>query len=324
MKSLVGTVKSATGFNPCSSGYLPESLWRKRPHVDAQQFQSLFFWIPPGKMGFSVFFPQIISVSILVLLDTSRKGGRLLFARDGNSGFNPCSSGYLPESGASGVARRPDVVSILVLLDTSRKAAAPDPGPAIDRGFNPCSSGYLPERRLQEVGLVAVMSFNPCSSGYLPEREGLGAILRVVGGFQSLFFWIPPGKCTWEWRWGGWRGFQSLFFWIPPGKFIRLRLRIGIRRFQSLFFWIPPGKLLVSGFDVRVAGFQSLFFWIPPGKTGHCQWIQPDKTGFNPCSSGYLPERAADERFTATDPGFQSLFFWIPPGKCNGAGCGSC
>ncbi len=158
--------------------------------------------------------------------------------------------------------------------------------------------------------------------------------------FQSLFFWIPPGKP------GAPRssrtdvGFQSLFFWIPPGKSERPSCALATWMFQSLFFWIPPGKFGRTQKGMRQGlRFQSLFFWIPPGKwSPHVATRCGQKVsilvlldtsrkaarrthhvhtsrGFNPCSSGYLPERRPPTACLPAPPWFQSLFFWIPPGK---------
>ena len=187
------------------------------------RFQSLFFWIPPGKWSPHVATRCGQKVSILVLLDTSRKAARRTHHVHTSRGFNPCS------------------------LDTSRKGDRRLRAFPLRHGFNPCSSGYLPE------------------SGRSPGMEALAS------RFQSLFFWIPPGKRT-------------------MGEARMLRLTV------SILVLLDTSR-----------------------KAGHCQWIQPDKTGFNPCSSGYLPESYEIIFLTLTVLGFQSLFFWIPPGKRGGS-----
>ncbi len=91
----------------------------------AMRFQSLFFWIPPGKHKINIQEESGLVVSILVLLDTSRKVERtpeqqarfILF----QSLFFWIPPGkYMDEKGREVFIG----VSILVLLDTSRKAGA--------------------------------------------------------------------------------------------------------------------------------------------------------------------------------------------------------
>ncbi len=206
-------------------------------------FQSLFFWIPPGK---------------------SRR------AASGGIGSE---------------------VSILVLLDTSRKVKPRRRDSRESSSFNPCSSGYLPESLEGLEDRAKLYGFNPCSSGYLPERFRLGFPWALFPTFQSLFFWIPPGKATVQ------------------------DLARAAFRFQSLFFWIPPGKSRERASPNRAKNVSILVLLDTSRKAKSSASGSASSGGFNPCSSGYLPESRHKLGWLPIATWFQSLFFWIPPGK---------
>ncbi len=229
-------------FNPCSSGYLPERLSRCVDRTDAASFQSLFFWIPPGKRIVPLQRLWRHSVSILVLLDTSRKGFKLSFQAIAEYQFQSLFFWIPP--GKRSAPRRvqpPYPVSILVLLDTSRKA--PVPGA---------------DRFLSQVSILVLLDTS---------RKVLGALGPRLNEarFQSLFFWIPPGKTRAVTIGGRGLRFNPCSSGYLPERY--LPTVVGSANLVSILVLLDTSRkdpTSSSGSpDLR---FQSLFFWIPPGK----------------------------------------------------------
>ena len=133
--------------------------------------------------------------------------------------------------------------------------------------------------------------------------------------------------------------FQSLFFWIPAGKPVSGAIT-SVRPLVSILVLLDTGRKAFQVCICQVCFKVSILVLLDTGRKDlACDISAPRTSGFNPCSSGYRPERAQDashapiptsfnpcssgyrpERFISFAPSkfvreFQSLFFWIPAGK---------
>ena len=184
---------------------------------------SILVLLDTGRKGIETAAPASADqeVSILVLLDTGRKGWIIRALIFSMLGFNPCSSG------SPAGKRHPlvglllhDPVSILVLLDTGRKVLATPTWPISLSSFNPCSSGYRPAKRCspcESARFIVVSILVLLDTG----RKGFQRLRRATDDFfVSILVLLDTGRKGSSNGGSPYYtvGFQSLFFWIPAGK----------------------------------------------------------------------------------------------------------
>ena len=177
-------------------------------------FQSLFCWNQVWELFNSNSVLKIVSVSILVLLESGLGAVTVTSSPLKMFCFNPCSAGIRSGSALKGSFDRVPcrfqslfcwnqvwetffqpafsatiLVSILVLLE----------------------SGLGEERILQFIENQS--SFNPCSAGIRSGSMLLKRLIHAVKKFQSLFCWNQVWERAGSAASGGTNMFQSLFCW---------------------------------------------------------------------------------------------------------------
>ncbi len=194
-------------------------------------------------------------VSILVLLDGSRRSSLALQLLLNQSCFNPCSSGWFPSIPQC----RPIVASSIMFQSLFFWMVPVDP--ILNRRviriqfcFNPCSSGWFPSMATSVKGAESPTLF----------QSFWKMMLHVYGGFQSLFFWMVPVDRLLEKNNIRFFGFNPCSSgWFPSIVDVDADTSWATE-FQSLFFWMVPVDLGIGGSRGQ----------------GH---------SFNPCSSGWFP-----------------------------------